>query len=150
MARAPFQVIVIPYRHDSDGRLQYLVFKRSDSSAWQWIAGGGEAGETPEQAARREVFEEAGIRSDAAMIALDSVTSIPAAHFSDHYLWGAETYVIPEYSFGIKVDNNVIQLSAEHLECAWLDYETALNRLKWDSNKTALWELSQRLSVKNQ
>ena len=28
---------------------------------------------------------------------------------------------------------------------AWLDYETALGLLTYDSNRTALWELNQRL-----
>jgi dATP pyrophosphohydrolase len=146
MARAPFQVIVIPYRLDFGERYQFLVFKRSDSDAWQWIAGGGEGDEAPEQTARREAFEEAGISDAALLIRLDSLSSIPAAHFRDRRLWGAATYVIPEYSFGIEVESGEIRLSNEHRECEWLGYEAAQNRLKWDSNKTALWELNERLS----
>jgi dATP pyrophosphohydrolase len=149
MARAPFQVIVIPYRVGSARQPQYLVFNRSDLNVWQWIAGGGEDDEKPEQTARREAFEEAGIRQNAPLIPLDSVASIPVIYFSDSHLWDKNLYVIPEYSFGIEVGSSAIHLSNEHIRCRWLDYETAQNRLKWDSNKTALWELNRRLSVKH-
>jgi dihydroneopterin triphosphate diphosphatase len=148
MSRAAFQVLVIPYRIDTDGQPRYLLFKRSDHNTWQWIAGGGEAGEQPEQAARRESFEEAGIPENGCLIRLDSLASIPAIHFADHHLWGSDVYVIPEYSFGIEVETEEVCLSGEHKECVWLDYETAHDRLKWDSNKTALWELHNRLLLR--
>ena len=35
-----------------------------------------------------------------------------------------------------------IELSHEHTECVWLSYEEAQTRLKWDSNRTALYELN--------
>lgn len=149
MTRAAFQVLIIPYRIEADGDPRYLLFKRSDLDVWQWIAGGGEGDEQPEQTARREAREEADIPEDARLIRLDSMASIPATHFADRHLWGTDVYVIPEYSFGVEVEDDEIYLSGEHSECAWLDYETARRRLKWDSNKTALWELHSRLSVKH-
>ena len=149
MARAMFQVLVITYRIEANGQPQYLLFKRSDLDAWQWIAGGGENQETPEQTARREALEEAGIPEDSHLIRLDSVSSIPAIHFADHHLWKTDVFVIPEYSFGIEIKDKEVCLSGEHSECAWMDYETARNRLEWDSNKTALWELHSRLSARH-
>ena len=145
MSRAAFQVLVIPYRINENGQPQYLLFERSDRNVWQWIAGGGEIGEQPEQAARRESFEEAGISENTRLIRLDSMASIPATHFADYHLWGNDVYVIPEYSFGVEVINEEVCLSAEHKTYVWLDYETAQSRLEWDSNKTALWELHSRL-----
>jgi len=147
MSRAPFQALIIPYRVDAEGQPRYLLFKRSDLDVWQWIAGGGEDHETPEQTARREALEEAGIPEDTHLIRLDSIASIPATHFAERHLWETDVCVIPEYSFAIEVKDQVIQLSGEHSESAWLDYETAHSRLEWDSNKTALWELHSRLSV---
>ena len=38
-----------------------------------------------------------------------------------------------------------IELSHEHTECVWLTYEETNNKLKWDSNRTALYELNCRL-----
>ena len=60
---------------------------------------------------------------------------------------GTDVYVIPEYSFGVEVHDEEVYLSGEHMECAWLDYETARGRLYWDNNKTALWKLYSRLSA---
>ena len=36
-------------------------------------------------------------------------------------------------------------LSDEHTEFTWGSYELALEMLKWDSNRNALWELNFRL-----
>src|SRR5438067_6166886 len=110
MSRAAFQVLVIPFRVDANGKSRYLLLKRSDLDVWQWIAGGGEDDEEPEQAARREALEEVGITKDACLIRLDSMASIPAAHFADHHLWGTDTFVIPEYSFGVEVKDEGVHL----------------------------------------
>lgn len=147
MSRAAFQVLVIPFHWGTSGEPRYLLFKRADVPVWQWIAGGGEDDEGPEQAARREAFEEAGIPHDARLVRLDSVASIPAVHFADRHLWGEAVYVIPEFSFGVEVDGREVCLSGEHAACEWLDYETARSRLEWDSNRTALWELHSRLAA---
>jgi dATP pyrophosphohydrolase len=147
MARALFQVLVFPYRLSAVEQLQYAIFNRSDSNVWQGVAGGGENNENHEQAARREALEEAGIAAEAHLIRLDATASIPANQFSDYHLWENDVYVIPEYSFGIEVKNGDIRLSNEHCDFEWLNYETAQNRLKWDSNKVALWELHRRLSA---
>ena len=148
MPRAKFQVLIIPYRIDANGQTQYLLFKRSDTDDWQWIAGGGENEETPEQAACRELFEESNIYNATDLIRLDSVASIPAIHFADFHFWGNDVYVVPEYAFGIEIKNEEIYLSKEHRDCVWLDYEKAQKHLKWDSNKTALWELHSRVTGK--
>jgi len=147
MSRAAFQVLVIPFHVDPNGEPRYLLLKRSDKNVWQWIAGGGEDDEGPEQAARREALEEAGVPQDARLIRLDSVASIPKIHFADRHLWGDEVYVIPEFSFGVEARSGEVCLSGEHDACEWLDYEAARSRLEWDSNRTALWELHSRLSA---
>ena len=38
-------------------------------------------------------------------------------------------------------------VAPEHVEFRWGTYETAASLLKWDSNRTALWELDYRLSA---
>ncbi|MEA4882954.1 MAG: NUDIX domain-containing protein [Clostridia bacterium] len=38
-----------------------------------------------------------------------------------------------------------ITLSGEHVDSKWAEYDTARQMLKWDSNRTALWELNYRL-----
>ncbi len=54
-------------------------------------------------------------------------------------------YVVPEYCFAVGAENNAIVLSSEHTEYQWVDYDSAQEKLHWDSNKNALWELNERL-----
>jgi dATP pyrophosphohydrolase len=146
MKRAPFQVLVIPFRALSTVELEYCILKRADMDAWQWVAGGGFEGEAPHFAARREAEEEAGLPFDSPLFNLDTKCSIPKSSFQDCENWSQETYVIPEYAFAMDCRDNQIELCAEHTEFLWGDCRTVMTRLTWDSNKTALWELQQRYS----
>ena len=86
MARAPFQVLVYPYRKCHDDKYEYALLKRSDAGYWQAIAGGGEDNETPLEAAKREAYEEAGIATNSDFLQLDTVEPIPVTEFRDSYL----------------------------------------------------------------
>lgn len=148
MSRAPFQVLVYPYRRVIEDGFEFAVFKRTDTDYWQAIAGGGEDIETPLEAARREAAEEAGIAPDSEFIQLDSIESIPVIEFSNSYLWGDDVYVIPQYCFGVLVREEIMVLSHEHSEYRWLRYQEAYDMVKFDGNRTALWELNKRLHGK--
>jgi len=146
MSRAPFQVLVFPYMIDSNGEILCCVFRRQieDGGYWQAIAGGGEGAEAPLDAAIREGFEEAGIPEDCEYVQMDSCATIPVADVCG-FLWGSDILVIPEYAFAVRVVDAQIALSREHTDFRWVDYDTATQMLKWDSNRTALWELGFRL-----
>ena len=145
MARAPFQVLVFPYRPAAEDGLEYALLRRADEGYWHVVAGGGEGYESPTQAARRETQEEIGVGGHATLLPLDTVTSVPVTEFRDSYLWGEQIYVIPEYSFGVDAGAAEIRLSAEHTEVCWVTYEEALVMLHHGGNKVALWELDRRL-----
>ena len=146
--RAPFQILAIPYQI-VDGSPKYCVFHRADHDQWQFIAGGGEDNETPLEAAKRETIEEGGVHADK-WIELKSLAYIPVTNKSEkrRQHWDKHTYVIPEYTFGFECKKD-IQLSLEHTECVWLTYEEANQKLKWDSNRTALFELNCRITALN-
>ena len=148
MARAPFQVLVYPYRRIENGQLEYALLKRSDQGFWQAIAGGGEDDETPFEAARRETNEESGIPPTAEFLQLDTVEPVPVIEFGNSHIWGDSVYVIPQYCFGVTAPHVQIVISREHTEYRWLSYEAAHPLLKYDGNKTALWELDKRLKGK--
>jgi dATP pyrophosphohydrolase len=145
MARAPFQVIVLPFTSNNLHERLYGVFRRARHDMWQAISGGGEDSETPVQAAVRETLEETGIVAGDALLPLDSRASIPVAVFADTAHWPDDLFVVPEYAFGLFVSDATVHLSEEHVEVAWLPFREAHERLTWDSNKVALWELEQRL-----
>jgi len=143
MGRLPYQVLVLLYLRE-ESSVKYCVFERKDlQSCFQFIAGGGEYGEKPMQTAIREVREESGI-SRAEFRQLTSMCYIPTNIFSEgqRKAWGTDTFVIPEYSFSAEVKSEYIELSEEHAEYKWVTYDEALGLLKWDGNKTALYELN--------
>jgi dATP pyrophosphohydrolase len=148
MTRAPFQVLVYLYRKNEEGRIEYALMKRADEGYWQGIAGGGEDEEKPLEAARRETYEESGIPPTSEFLQLDTIESVPATEFRDSYLWGNNVYVIPQYCFGVAARNTRIVISREHTEYKWFAYEEACKLIKYDGNKTALWELEKRLRGK--
>ena len=148
MSRAPFQILVLPYKIGPKNVIRYAIFARSDSkNCWQGIAGGGEGKETLLSAAKREAHEEAGINTASKYIKLDSLTTLPVVNVCG-FKWGARVLVIPEYSFGVEIKDQPIKLSREHSGFKWVSYDEAMKKLKWDSNRNALWELNYRLRQK--
>lgn len=148
MARARYQVLVIPYCIDN-GKAQFCLFRRRDIGIWQFIAGGGEDEDISIiKAAKREAFEEAGISKTCNFFKLDTCCSIPSNCFKNaEAIWEKECFVIPEYTFAVRVASTFLQLSQEHTEYIWLPYLKAQKILQYDSNKTALWELNQRIEL---
>lgn len=144
--RKPVQVLIFQFYKEKNKYL-YAIFKRRDFKFWQGISGGLENDETPLKGAKREVFEETKIKPKAKFIRLDSKTSIPIENVGRHR-WKKNIYVATEFSFGVEVETKENKLSKEHTEMAWVPFEKAIKLLKYDSNKTALWELNQRLTKK--
>jgi len=149
MDRAPFQVLVFPYRVLPNDDIVYAVFRRDLSTGgyWQGIAGGGGVGESELEAAKREANEEAGIDRDREYMKLDSQAMIPVVNVCG-FIWGKDVLVIPEYCFGVRIEHEDLILSGEHMEYRWVTYQEAQGILHWDSNKCALWELDYRLREK--
>jgi dATP pyrophosphohydrolase len=148
--RAPFQVLVLPYRRLSTTALEYALFHRAPPGRfWQGITGGGEDDETPWEAALREAKEEAGIGSPADLLPLDSTATIPVVGVMGGFHWGPDVLVVPEYAFGLRCRATSCVLSDEHDEYRWFSFREASRRLHWDSNRNALWELDHRLRTGN-
>lgn len=135
---------MFPFRCEGDGHV-YGLLRRQDAGYWQGVAGGGEAGESPLQAARREAAEEAGAGPDAEFVALDARATMPVVAVTGGFTWGPDVLVIPEYAFGAGVESGRLRLSDEHSEYGWFSLEEACKAVRWDSSRTALWELDQRL-----
>lgn len=143
MARAPFNVLVYPFRRGPTGVIEYAVLKRADEGWWQGVSGGGEDGESASETARRETSEETGIPASAEFIQLDTVEPIPASAYRDSPAWGETRYVIPQYNFGCDAGSSTIIVSPEHDEFRWVTYEAACEILRY--NHLPLWELNARL-----
>jgi len=141
--RVPYQILVFPFVREG-GKYYYAIFKRRDLNIWQGIAGGGEEDEKPIEAAKREAYEEAGIDRKSRYIKLASICAIPAVNIRG-LEWGKEIIMIPEFAFGVEVLSRKLKITSEHTQYLWLSCEKAIKKLKYDSNKSALWELDYRL-----
>ena len=147
MSRQPQQVHIWLYRENGRAEWEFAVFQRSDNpDCWQGVCGGLEEGETLEEGARRELFEEAGIAGPRPLYRLDSVSYVPACVFDKRAqeAWGQDVVVVPMAFFAMPCDGD-ITLSSEHTEIVWLPYEEAERRVMFHAQKTALYELCERL-----
>lgn len=149
MARAPFQVVVLPFRLTDSGGVEFAVLRRADDGQWQGVAGGGENDETIIEAARREAFEEAAVPSEVSFYKLTMRDFVPASCFEAAKEWPPDTYLVPQYFFACDATGRKLAVSREHTEIAWMAYQEAHDRLRYDSNRTGLWELAERLRMKD-
>ena len=146
--RAPFQILVYLYRVNKADDLEYAVFQRADAGFWQGIAGGGEDDETPLETAMRETEEETGMSLSAGWIRLQTISSVPVTEFSGRDHWPVDLHVVPVHCFGVAGEDAVVTLSHEHTQMQWLSLKEAQERVKFDVDRVALWELDQRLQGK--
>ena len=145
--RIPKQVLIIPYRV-IDEKIEYCIFKRKDMKVWQWIAGGAEDFDKDIlESAKRELWEETKI-NDILIQQLEITCKIPVVNIVKDFIWGENVFYSEEYAFSVNITNKKIQLSNEHDEYKWVCYNEAKSLLKYDSNKSALWELDTKLKRK--
>ena len=145
--RIPKQVLIIPYRI-IDSKIEYCMFKRKDLKIWQFVAGGAEDfDDNILESAKRELREETQI-IDAQLEELELKTKIPVVNIVKEFRWGENVFYAEEYAFAANIENKDIILSYEHEEYIWLNYEEAKKMLRYDSNKSALWELDVKLKRK--
>lgn len=147
MSRQPKQVHIYLFRKNLNNIYEYAIFQRADNELWwQGICGGVEEGETIEAGARREIFEEAGIINELPLYRLDTESYLPANIFKIQIqeIWGRDIVVIPMYFFAMRYEG-IIKISDEHKEYRWLSYEDAESLVYFHDQKTALWEVKERL-----
>ncbi|MEV0165290.1 NUDIX hydrolase [Nonomuraea fuscirosea] len=141
--RRPVNVIVIVFRAGPE----YAVFQRADDGHGQSVSGGVEQGEDLVAAARRESAEESGLPvSMAPLYRLDMVSGVEKACFAAAAHWPDDLYIVPKHYFALDITGlGEIVLSDEHRAVRWMAYGDARTALRYDDDRTALWELDQRL-----
>lgn len=117
-----------------------LCLLRSDEPLfWQSVTGSLAVGETPHQAAVRELYEETGLT-----VELGILTDYCYSTYFDIYpqwrhRYPEGTLVNLEHRFGFLLeDERVIQLSDEHIKYIWLPLEEAMKIFISPSNQDAI------------
>ena len=128
------------FKNDQNG-LKYLILKRAPEKiyggVWQCVTGKIEKGEASWETAIRELKEETGLYPLQIFVA-DHVSKFYEAHED-------RINLIPV--FGIEVLDTKIELSDEHTEYKWVDFDTALNTLVWKGQKEGLFSVNNMLNL---
>lgn len=127
------KIAVFVYRSDKQSEdIFFLLLRRIEQLGgyWQPITGSVEANESLTQAAKREIFEETGLREV-------KLLSEPSYIFE----FNKNGTSFREFVFGAQTDEEEIQLSSEHTAYLWVTYTDAVNLLHWESNKEGLRRL---------
>lgn len=141
--KTPVSALVLIYTTD----LQVLLMERADKAGfWQSVTGSLEDGETPHEAAIREVAEETGL--DARQYDLQDWQSSNIYEIYPHwrYRYAPNVTHNTEHLFGLELPAPLpVQLATdEHVRYEWVDWrEAAVKVFSW-TNVDALRRLGER------
>src|ERR1700744_1199080 len=144
--RQPLEVVVVPFRVTAAGP-GYAVFRRVEHGWWPGVAGGVEDGEDLVAAARRETAEEAGLAGGGPVYKLDMASGVARIWFAASRHWPSGLYIGAKHNFAMDGTGEPapVVLSHEHSDFRWAPYGEASAALRYDDDKTALWELDARI-----
>jgi dATP pyrophosphohydrolase len=147
MLKTPISALVLIHTKD----LQVLIMERADKAGfWQSVTGSLELGETPLDAAIREVQEETGLDTkqyDVQDWHASNVYEI-YPHWRHRYASGVTENT--EHLFGLELPSVLpIKLAAdEHVRYEWVDWREAAKRVFSWTNVDALKRLGERHQLK--
>ena len=141
MYKIPVSVLIIIYTAD----LQVLLLERADHPGyWQSVTGSQNPGETLDQTALREVYEETGI--NAANYALTDWQIENQYEIYEEWRWRYAPCVKfnTEHVFGLCLPSMIpIRIAdREHLNAIWLPWQQAAEKVFSSSNAEAIRKLS--------
>ncbi|MES2547903.1 MAG: dihydroneopterin triphosphate diphosphatase [Pseudomonadota bacterium] len=141
--KTPISALVLIHTAD----LQVLIMERADKAGfWQSVTGSLEKGETPKQAAVREVLEETGLDANQYDLQDWQASNIYEIypHWRHRYAPGVVENV--EHLFGLELPQPLpITLAPdEHIRYEWVDWREAANRVFSWTNIDALKRLGER------
>ena len=145
MHRRPESVIVVVYTTAGD----VLALRRSAPfDFWQSVTGSLDPGETPVEAAHRELLEETGIAAGERLIATGTrrVFEIDP-RWRDRYAPGITENTEWEYRLELTARCPIRLQAAEHSEYSWLSIDEALERFWSWTNCAALEALRRDVSA---
>jgi dATP pyrophosphohydrolase len=147
MFKTPVSALVLIHTKD----LQVLIMERADKTGfWQSVTGSLEQGETPIQAAIREVQEETGL--DATQYDLQDWQASNIYEIYPHWRhrYAPDVTHNTEHLFGLELPSPLsIKLAPdEHLRYEWVDWREAAKRVFSWTNVDALSKLGELHGLK--
>jgi len=147
MFKTPISALVLIHTKD----LQVLIMERADKAGyWQSVTGSLEQGETPTQAAIREVQEETGLDATYYDFQDWQVSNIYEIYPHWRHRYAPDVTHNTEHLFGLELPSQLpIKLAPdEHLRYEWVDWREAAKRVFSWTNVDALSKLGERHGLK--
>lgn len=141
--KVPVSALILIYTRD----LQVLLLERADKPGfWQSVTGSLEAGETPRDAAIREVKEETGLDALAYDFEDWQASNVYEIYPHWRYRYAPGVTENTEHLFGLCLPSPVPVTLApdEHLRYSWVDWQVAAKRVFSWTNVDALRRLGAR------
>ncbi len=143
MFKTPISALVLIHTKD----LQVLIMERADKAGyWQSVTGSLEQGETPIQAAIREVHEETGLNASQYDLQDWQASNVYEIYPHWRHRYAPDVTHNTEHLFGLELPSQLpIKLAAdEHLHYEWVDWREAAKRVFSWTNVDALSKLGER------
>ena len=131
--------------HDGD-RVLLLHRRPERGNFWQPITGSIEAGEQPEDTARRELVEETGNAADPESLGITQSFMIESQFLESQY---PVPIIASEVGFAAAMDRHLpIRLDAtEHDTYGWFSFAEAFERIRWTDDRESLERLQATLAA---
>ena len=133
------------YRVTEDGNIMYLLLQATTGKPWGFPKGKLDAGETEEEAARREITEEAGLQHFAFAPDFRLVVRY-------NYRHGRAPVKKEVVYFLARAESAEIYLSSEHVAYRWASVQDALELVHYENARELLRKahryLETRLDIK--
>ncbi len=134
--KRPESVLVLVYTEAGE---VLMLRRRQPDDFWQSVTGSLEGNETPEQAARRELFEETGLAVSAGLVDCRKTNRFPILP-AWRSRYAPDVSHNTEYVFRLALTERLaIRIDlAEHLEYQWLDRVSAAALASSYTNREAI------------
>jgi len=133
--KRPESVLVVVYTRGGE---VLLLERITPPGWWQSVTGSLEPGETPWDAAVRELQEETGLAPDGLVDLGISQSFTIAPAWRHRFAPGVTENLEHAFALGLDAPVEVNMDLTEHLRCAWLPWAEALERATSHTNRAAL------------
>lgn len=141
--RAPVSVLVVVYTDDA----RVLLLRRiSPFEFWQSVTGSLHKGETPVDAAKRELAEETGLTDEGDLIdtSISRVFTIDP-RWRHRYAPGVSENTEHEFRYRLAGTVDIVLAEDEHSAARWLPVDEAIDAVWSSTNRVALEKLKKEL-----
>jgi dATP pyrophosphohydrolase len=138
--RQPVSVLVVVYTDDG---LALLLRRVNPIEMWQSVTGSLEPGESPADAAARELFEETGFRNEGVLESAEATRQFEIdPRWQNRFAPGVVQNTEHEWRYRLPSATPIVLSATEHSEYCWMPIKEAADKVWSWTNREALQSLA--------